>query len=91
MTGNSLAMLSSGDAANSIQPTARLSDAIPSELQAICDKATAHAPELRYQSAAELAEALRRFVDLHTPVIKRYRWLGVAICLRPPLHASFIQ
>ena len=45
---------------------------VPGDLLAICERATAHDPDQRYQSAGEFARALRDFIDCQTPMLKRY-------------------
>ncbi|MCS7466054.1 protein kinase [Stieleria sp. ICT_E10.1] len=53
-------------------PPRRLNGKIPADLQTICLKALEKDPENRYESAAEMAEDLRRYAD------------GYAIRARPP-------
>jgi tetratricopeptide (TPR) repeat protein len=50
-------------AAGEPQPPRRLEPSIPVELETIVLKAMAHEPEGRYQTAQEMADDLRRFLD----------------------------
>ncbi|MCA9213751.1 MAG: protein kinase [Planctomycetales bacterium] len=49
---------------------------IPVDLETICQKAIQKAPADRYQTAAEFAEDLRRFVNRRSVTAKRIGWLG---------------
>lgn len=74
------------------RPPRRLNEHIERDLETICLKAMAKAPARRYQTAHELAEDLRRFVD-GKPIKARpvgtmerlWRW-----CRRNPLAASLL-
>jgi tetratricopeptide (TPR) repeat protein len=68
------------------RPPRRLSDAIPRDLETVCLKALAKEPGRRYQTAAELAADLRRFLAGEPvrarpagPVERGWRW-----CRRNP-------
>ncbi len=65
--------------ATPVGPVPRFPDEVPDQLRQICAKATALEPAQRYQSAAELARALHRFVDSQTPFVKRHRRLLLSI------------
>jgi WD40 repeat protein len=79
-------------AANPARPRA-IAPAIPRDLETIILKATARDPALRYQSAADLAADLRRFLE-DRPVLARragsaeqaWRW-----CRRNPAVASLLS
>jgi serine/threonine protein kinase len=58
-------------------------EAMPRPLAAICDKATAHEPSVRYNGASDLAADVLRFVEheplvayRENPVERSVRWLG---------------
>lgn len=73
LMGHSPAQLSYASSVNVIQPLARLPEDVPNELRLICEKATAAKPHERYQTVAEFAEALQRFVAAQAPMLSRYR------------------
>jgi hypothetical protein len=53
----------------------RLNSAVPRDLEAVCLKALAKQPEDRYESAAALAEDLRRFRAGRTVKARRVTWM----------------
>ena len=62
-------------------PLRRLDQGIPKDLQTICLKAMDKEPAARYQTAAAMAEDLRRFADGRPilsrpagPVVRAYKW-----------------
>jgi serine/threonine protein kinase/WD40 repeat protein/tetratricopeptide (TPR) repeat protein len=71
-------------------PPRKVNPAVPRDLETVVLKAIARSPEHRYQTAAEMAADLQRFVD-DRPILARrvsvrerfYRW-----CRRNPLLAS---
>jgi serine/threonine-protein kinase len=72
------------------RPPRRLNDRIPRDLETICLKAMAKEPGRRYQTAAELAADLRRFLEGRPvqarpvgPMVKLWRW-----CRRRPVLAG---
>ncbi len=72
------------------RPPRKLNDRVPRDLETICLKAMHKTPASRYQTAAELSEDLRRFLE-NKPIKARpvssaeraWRW-----CLRNPALAS---
>ena len=76
---------------NVTAPTARsLNRQVPKDLDTLCSKCLEKEPRLRFRSAAELADELRRHLD-HQPILSRpvgvsgkvWRW-----CLRKPWIAT---
>ncbi|MDO5581424.1 MAG: serine/threonine-protein kinase [Planctomycetia bacterium] len=73
-------------------PPRKINKMIPGDLETIILKATAHAPEKRYQTGAELADDLRRFTE-ERPILARrvsraeyiWRW-----CKKNRLTASLL-
>ena len=57
----------------------RVNAKIPVDLATICQKAIQKSPAERYQSAAELADDLRRFVNRRSVTAKRIGWIGRSI------------
>ena len=52
---------------------------IPIDLETICQKAIQKSPRDRYQTAAELADDLRRFVNRRSLTAKRIGWIGRSV------------
>lgn len=63
------------------RPPRSIRDDIPRELEAICLKCLARNPADRYTTAADLASALRGFLELHKPYTPRKRIAMVAVGL----------
>jgi hypothetical protein len=74
------------------RPPRRLNDKVPRDLETICLKAMAKAPGRRYQSAGELADDLRRYLN-RLPIRARpmgrferaWRW-----CVRNPVPVGLL-
>lgn len=74
------------------RPPRKLNDKVPRDLETICLKAMAKTPGRRYQSADELAEDLRRYLN-HLPIHARpmgrleraWRW-----CVRNPVPVGLL-
>lgn len=74
------------------RPPRRLNEAIPRDLETICLKAMAKSPGRRYQTAQDLADDLRRFLDGKpikarpiSTVERLWRW-----CRRNPVAATLL-
>lgn len=70
----------------------RLNDKIPRDLETICQKAMAKSPGRRYQTAQELGDDLRRFLE-GKPIKARPVGVGERLwrwCRRNPLAASLL-
>src|SRR5262249_30258996 len=72
------------------KPPRRLNDRIPRDLETICLKAMAREPGRRYQTAAALADDLRRFLDGRPIQARPAGWLEKAWrwCRRNPAAAA---
>src|SRR5579883_3051448 len=74
------------------RPPRKLNDKVPRDLETICLKAMAKTPGRRYQSAVELADDLRRYLN-HFPIHARpmgrleraWRW-----CVRNPVPVGLL-
>lgn len=52
---------------------------VPTDLETICQKAMQKSPPDRYQTAVDLADDLRRFVNRHSISARRIGWLGLSV------------
>lgn len=74
------------------EPLTQIVHAIPQDLQTICEKCLAKSPDDRYDSADEVADDLRRFLD-GFPISARplgFWARGYRLCQRNPLEASLL-
>ena len=74
-----------------VAPPRQLQPTIPFDLEAICLKCLDKCRHRRYQTAAELADDLQRYLDNKPIVLRRIHWSErlVKLCRQNPLAASF--
>ena len=63
------------------EPTAprKINTKVPADLETICQKAIEKAPADRYETAADMAEDLRRFVNRRSVLAKKISWLNRSV------------
>ncbi len=62
-----------------VRPPRRVDKRIPVDLETVCQKAIEKDPDRRYQSAREMAEDLRRFVNRYAIAARRIGPIGKAV------------
>ena len=78
-------------ASQGTEATAKAQSKVPTDLETICLKAIERDPDRRYQTARQLSEDLRRFVDRHAISARRIGLVGRAVRWakrRPALAAT---